>query len=67
MWVSIAISLTLGLLCLAVGIAVCAAITAQRDEEEGERIARRLAQYDYRTNKWRPDSWHPDRTGDNRP
>ena len=60
------VTATLGLACVIARV-LYVARQARREEIEGARLARRLAWYNYRTNEWRPDSWHPDRTGDNKP
>ena len=58
---------------LGIAVAVHCAIQSEREEVAGERIARAsgLQQpftplYSDRHHR-RPDMWHPDRTGDNRP
>lgn len=48
-------------------LSVYAARTEIRQQIEGERIAKWLSQYHYPSGMFRPDSWHPDRTGANRP
>ena len=67
------VTATLGLLCLIAGLGIYVMWAARRDEIEGQRMAKLLASYHYPTGTWRkpeedrPDSWHPDRTGDNKP
>ena len=58
---------------LGIAAAVHCAIQAEREEVAGERIALSLGLakpfkplYSDRHHR-RPDMWHPDRTGDNRP
>ena len=65
-WLTIVATIALGATAVAVGASARAARRGMAEEIEGARIARRLAWYNYRTNEWRPDSWHPDRTGDNK-
>jgi hypothetical protein len=42
-------------------------VRQERTEADGEHVASRLSDYDYRADTWRPDSWHPARTGSNKP
>ena len=60
-----------GLILIAGGLIAAISIHAAQseiDEQiEGERIAKWLSQYHYPSGMFRPDSWHPDRTGANRP
>jgi prenyltransferase beta subunit len=47
-------------------ISIHAAQSEIAEQIKGERIARWLSQYHYPSGRFRPDSWHPDRGGDNR-
>jgi hypothetical protein len=49
----ILVCLTSGLVCLT-ALAIHAARTEIAEAEEGQRIARALGRYNYRTNDWRP-------------